>query len=316
MRVTNMEQPFHPIYSYAFITDSEEGLILADVDTLADGEPRNNFIKRAVTWNEEGILKGAKHVTIGGHYLYITADAGLVVVDVNDPLKPKKAAVVPLKGARASALQFRYLFVTDDEGFKAIDVTTPEKARLVEGSTVPLADAKRIYIARTFAYVAGGKEGLVIVDVERPATPKVYMKFTDEGKLNDTRDVIVGTTNASAIAYVADGVNGLKVLQLTSPEIQPKFYGFSPEPKPHLIAWRETRSPALALAKGLDRDRAVDEGGGQIAVFGRIGSRPFNLEEQRRFYRRPDGSTWTVTDTGRPGDYLGTTATRKAEAAK
>jgi hypothetical protein len=181
---------------------------------------------------------------------------------------------------------------------------------------VALSDAKRVYLARTYAYVAAGSEGLAIVDIEKPEQPKLYMAYTAEGKLNDARDVIVATTNASAFAYVADGRNGLKVLQLTSPDIQPKFYGFSPEPKPHLIAWRETRSPALALAKGLDRDRAVDEGGGQIAVFGRIGSRPFNLEEQRRFYRRPDGSTWTVTDTGRPGDYLGTTATRKAEAAK
>jgi len=113
----------------------------------------------------------------------------------------------------------------------------------------------------------------------------------------------VATTNASAFAYVADGANGLKVLQLTSPEIQPKFYGFSPEPRPRVIAWRETRSPALSLAKGLDRDRGVDESGGQIAVFGRIGSRPFTREEQQRFYLRPDGSVWTVNDNGRPGDF-------------
>jgi len=303
MRVTNQEQPFHPIYNYAFITDSVEGLILTDVNTLADGEPRNNFLKRAVTWNEGGILKGARHLTIGGHYLYVAADAGLVVVDVNDPLKPRLATVVPLKGARASALQFRYLFVTDDEGFKSIDVTVPEKARLVPGATVPLADARRIYVARTYAYVAGGKEGLVIVDVERPEQPRVHVKYTADGKLNDARDVVVGTTNASAIAYVADGVNGLKVLQLTSPEIQPKFYGFSPEPRPRLIAWRDTASPAISVAKGLDRDRAVDETGGQIAIFGRIGSRPFTREEQQRFYLRPDGTVWTVSDTGKPGDY-------------
>ena len=52
MRVTNQEQPFHPIYSYAAITDAVEGLILTNVTTLADGEPRNNFLTRAVTWNE------------------------------------------------------------------------------------------------------------------------------------------------------------------------------------------------------------------------------------------------------------------------
>jgi hypothetical protein len=53
MRVTNQEQPFHPIYHYAAISDSQEGLILVNVDTLADGEARNNFLKRALTWNPE-----------------------------------------------------------------------------------------------------------------------------------------------------------------------------------------------------------------------------------------------------------------------
>jgi putative ribosome biogenesis GTPase RsgA len=42
------------------------------------------------------------------------------------------------------------------------------------------------------------------------------------GRLNDARDVVVATTNASLFAYVADGRNGLKVLQLTSPESQPR----------------------------------------------------------------------------------------------
>ena len=296
MRVTNEEQPFHPIYSYAAVTDSSEGLILANVDTFADGDPQNNFISRAVTWNPDGILKGARHIVLGGHYAYIAADAGLVVVDLDDPLHPKLEAIVALKGVRASALQFRYLFVADDAGFTTIDVTDPTRPRHVGVARVPLADARRIYVARTFAYVAAGKEGLAIIDVERPEAPRLYQKYTAEGKLDDARDVIVGTTNASLFAYVADGANGLKVLQLTSPEIQPKFYGFSPDPKPTLIAWRDTATPALALSKGLDRDRAVDETGGQIAVFGRIGARPFNADEMKKFYRRPDGSVWTVTD--------------------
>jgi hypothetical protein len=50
------------------------------------------------------------------------------------------------------------------------------------------------------------------------------------------------------------------------------------------------------LSRALERDRAVDETGGQVAVFGRIGSRPFTLEEQRRLYLRPDGTPWTVKD--------------------
>jgi len=304
MRVTNQEQPFHPIYSYAAITDSVEGLILTDVNTLADRDPQNNFLTRALTWNEGGVLDGARHIVLGGHFAYISANAGLVIVDLDDPLKPRLAAVVPLKGARAAALQFRYLFALDDEGLTTIDVTDPTKPRQVGTARVALADARRIYVARTYAYIAAGKEGLAIVDVERPEAPKLYMKFDADGKLNDAHDVIVGTTNASLFAYVADGANGLKVLQLTSPEIQPKFYGFSPEPRPRLIAWRPTPTAALALSKGLERDRAVDETGGQIAIFGRIGSRPFTWDEMKHFYERPDGSVWTVTDEVRMQDFV------------
>jgi hypothetical protein len=91
-------------------------------------------------------------------------------------------------------------------------------------------------------------------------------------------------TNASMFAYVADGKNGLKVLQLTSPDDVPTYLGFSPRPAPRLIAWYPTHGPAVALSKGLDRDRAVDESGNQLSVFGRRGARPFTLEEQQMLY--------------------------------
>jgi len=39
----------------------------------------------------------------------------------------------------------------------------------------------------------------------------------------------------------------------------------------------------------------VDETGGQVAVFGRIGSRPLNAEERAKFYLR-DGKPVTVKD--------------------
>jgi hypothetical protein len=297
MRADNEEQPFHPIYNYAFITDAEEGLILVDVNTLTDRDPRNNFLHRALTWNPGGVLNGARHITLGGHFAYIAAKAGLVVVDLNDPMRPKVASVVPLPDPRASALQFRYLWVTDARGLEVLDVTHLDKPRYVEGATVPLADARRVYVARTYAYVAAKSEGLVIVNVKRPEHPEVYQRVTFDGKLNDAEDVVVGSTNASLFAYVADGRNGMKVLQLTSPSSQPNFYGFSPPPKPELIAWARTPSPALAMSKGLDRDRAVDETGHQIAIFGRLGSRPFTREEMERFFLNAKGEIYGVTDT-------------------
>jgi hypothetical protein len=242
------------------------------------------------------VLSGARHIVLAGEIAYITADKGLVVVDLSDPDTPKLAAVRALRDARASAVQFRYLWVSDAEGVKLFDITNLRNPVPVPEATVPLADARRIYLARTYAYVAAKRDGLVILDVKNPLRPSIYQKVTFDGRMNDVEDVIVASTNASLFAYVADGRNGVKVLQLTSPESQPNFYGFSPAPKPELIAWAKTPSPAIALSKGLDRDRAVDETGGQIAVFGRLGSRPFTRPEMERLFLTRTGVPWKVSD--------------------
>ncbi len=304
MREDNEEQPMHPLYNYAYITDAEEGLILTDVDTLQDGEPRNNFLTRALTWNEGNILKGARYLAIAGTHFYVSADAGIVELDMDDPLHPKVMAVIPIQGAQGTMVQFRYLFVADEAGLDVVDITDPLKPVVLDGARLPLAHANRVFVSRTFAYVADGKDGLAIVDVERPDRPKLYLQYTADGKLGDVRDVVIASTNASLFAYVANGKDGLDVLQLTSPDSQPDFYGFSPDPKPELIAWRKTGSPALALSRGLERDRGVDETGHQIAVFGRIGSRPFTAAEMKRFYLWPDGKLFTVTDQVKTSDLV------------
>jgi hypothetical protein len=304
MRDMNQEQPFHPLYNYAVVTDAVEGLILVDIITMADGEPRNNFLKRALTWNDGGILNGARHITLAGYIAYITTDEGLAVIDLNDPMNPVHRTTIPLRDARSSAVQFRYLFVTDAEGVKVMDITTLDNPVLLPEATMPMGDARKLYLARTYAYIAAGADGLMIYDIKNPEKPELYQQVTFDGQLSDARDVIVGSTNASLFAYVADGRNGVKVLQLTSPDSQPNFYGFSPAPKPELIAWKRTRTPALALSKGLDRDRAVDETGYQMAVFGRLGSRPFTRPEMEELFKNPDGSLFKVTDTPDMRDYV------------
>ncbi|HEX7931255.1 MAG TPA: hypothetical protein VF470_10180, partial [Sphingomicrobium sp.] len=291
----NHEQACHPLYRYAVITDSVEGLILVDIDTLADGEFRNNRFTRALTWNPDNVLAGARHVTLAGDFAYITTDSGLVAVDLSKPLEPRVTARLPLTDARASAVQFRYLWVTNAEGVSLFDITNMAQPMPVPEGTVRLANARKIYLARTYMYVAAKQDGLVIVDVTRPAAPIIWPGLTFNGALNDAEDVIVASTNASLFAYVADGRNGIKVLQMTSPD-NPGLYGFSPKPTPELIAWAKTPSPALALSKGLDRDRAVDETGGQIAVFGRLGSRPFTRPEMEKLFLNSKGLVYKVRD--------------------
>ena len=130
---------------------------------------------------------------------------------------------------------------------------------------------------------------------EHPGAPKFCTL------VSDAYAVRIGMTNASTFAYVADGRNGLRVLQLMSPARTEGLWGFSPEPEPELIATFKTKGEAIALSKGLDRDRAVDESGNQLAVFGRRGARPFRLDEMQKLYLR-NGQLYTVTNTppGRP----------------
>ena len=295
----NQEQPVSPIYAWVFVTDREEGLVMVTVGTLLDGNPDNNFFDREkiIRFNPDGKLTGAMHSFMAGTNLYVVGQNGLFVVGLrNDALvAPVLAGELTdgLNHPRAVGVQFRYGFVTDDDGFKVVDLTEPTKPRLVPGAVVPLKHAQRFYLARTYAYVADGADGLAFIDISNPEKPRLGQLYNADGKLNDTRAVEVGSISASEFALVADGKNGLRVIQLISPENVPGAAGFSPVPSPKLIATFPTASPALAVSRGLDRDRVVDESGNETVVFGRRGSRPFHLDEMEKFYER-DGELYTV----------------------
>ena len=208
------------------------------MSTLLDGDPDNNFLKRALTFNPDGLLTGAVNITIAGHYAYVWLRRGLVVVDLDDPLKPRIVATVGephLKAAR---------------GGHPVPLRLRDRRRGAEGHRrdEPAARGRcrprwcgwptprHLYLARTYAYVAAGAQGLVILDIERPEAPTLDQIYDAGGAINDARDVKVGMTNASVFAYVADGKNGLRVVQLTSPEETPSYSASARGRSPRLIA--------------------------------------------------------------------------------
>ena len=314
-RPENEEQPIHLIYGFLYVADKQEGLVVIGdpnfqsrspgVGTLLDGDPSNNFLKRALAFNPNGALKGARRISIVGTYAYVLCDAGLAVVNLDNPLKPELVAQIGapfLIDPHAIAVQFRYAFIVDRWGLKVLDITHLDHPVPVDGPAVHIEDARNIYVARTYAYVSAGKQGVAIVDIERPEQPKLDQVFNANGVMNDVNDVKLGMVSSELFAYVADGKNGLRVVQLFSPSDNPNFSGFSPHPTPRLIASRRTSGPALAISKGIDRDRGVDESGNQLAVLGRRGARPFNLQEMQRMYLR-NGKLYTVSDEPPKADH-------------
>jgi hypothetical protein len=307
----NEEQSIHLLYGFLYVADREEGLVVIGnpdlkssspgVGTLLDGNPANNFLKRALAFNPNGILTGAHRITIAGTYAYILTDKSLVVVDLDNPLAPRVTATIgtpDLDNPSGIAVQFRYAFVVDRYGLKTLDVTDLAHPRMTAKGRVALDDARNVYVARTYAYIAAGKNGVGIVDVENPEAPRLDQVFNANNQMHEVNDIKIGMVAGSVFAFVADGYNGLRVLQIVSPwDDAAHFSGFSPRPTPKLIATARTRGPALAISKGIDRDRAVDESGNQLAVFGRRGARPLNRAEMQRLYQHPaNGAFYSVTD--------------------
>ncbi len=294
----NEEPSVHPMYAYIYVADKYEGLIVVAVGTLLDGNPLNNFLERAATFNPNGLLCGAKAIRFVGTFAYVCCDKGLVVVNLEDPLRPNITAILggeEVQHPHSVDAQFRFAFVTDEQGVVVLDITEPADPHVVQ--TVLLDDAHAIYVARTYAYVAAGKHGLVILDITNPQATFIDQTYNANGTINDAHDVQLGITNVSQFAYVADGKNGLQVIQLTGPTV-PGNDGFSPRPVPYLVASHKLPKDghALAISRGMDRDRAVDESGNQISVFGRVGARPLDNKEVFRLFRRPDGELWWTSD--------------------
>ncbi|MBJ7430075.1 MAG: hypothetical protein JHC56_01955, partial [Gemmataceae bacterium] len=220
-----------------------------------------------------------------------------VVISCEDSTKPVITSVIDnkwLKKPKAVAVQFRYAFVADEEGVKVLDVTDLAKPKPISQINIPHVHS--IYLARTYAYLAAGKLGVVILDIQNPEKPKVDQVFNANGEINDAHDVKLGITYTSEFAYVADGKNGMRILQLTTPD-SPGSGGFSPKPTPELIATFKLPigGHALCISKGMDRDRAVDESGNQLSVFGRVGARPFNKEETQKLFMH-NGKVWKVSN--------------------
>ena len=80
-RKENEEQSIHLMYGFLYVADKYEGLVIVGdpnlkgkspgVGTLLDGNPANNFLKRALAFNPDGILNGARRITIAGTSAYI-----------------------------------------------------------------------------------------------------------------------------------------------------------------------------------------------------------------------------------------------------
>ena len=96
--------------------------------------------------------------------------------------------------------------------------------------------------------------------------------FNAGGEINDTRDVKLGMTAASAFAYLADGTGGMRIVQLFAPNDNPNYLGFSPKPTPKLIAtYQDARARRWLFPRASIATAPWMKAGIRLTVFNRRG---------------------------------------------
>jgi hypothetical protein len=165
---------------------------------------------------------------------YVSCRNGSVqIVDLTDPVAPRRVGAYDAGDARRVHVREGVMFVAAGrEGLQLVDISKPRKPRRI--AQVATTEARAVFVDGIHAYVADGPGGLRLVDVSVPDKPAVVGKVDLNGD-KDTRsleanDVLVHFTPArpdtagrrrtrsANIAYVADGVSGVYVVDVSRPE--------------------------------------------------------------------------------------------------
>jgi len=154
----------------AFVADRRGIEVVALAREQLDGSiPLSKFVLPDVVDLELDVDALQGH----GRTLYATEGArGIHVLDVSDPLRPRRQAFVASPSPRGMALAGDHLYCADGwAGLSIFDVSNPAKIHLV--GRAPTFDAHEVRVSWPFAYVADGAGGLAIVDVSDASQPEV-----------------------------------------------------------------------------------------------------------------------------------------------
>ena len=167
-------------------------------------------------------------------YAFVACRNGSVqIVDLNDPVRPKLVGRYDAGDARRVHVRENLLFVAaGKEGLQVVDISKPRKPRRI--ARVRTTEARAVFVDGIHAYVADGPGGMRIVDISVPNKPAV-VSVVDRNGARDTRsmeahDVIVHftparpvtgerrRTRAANLAYVADGLAGVYIVDISRPD--------------------------------------------------------------------------------------------------
>ncbi len=166
-------------------------------------------------------------VFINGNYAYCTDGAGLDILDIQDPARPKRTGHYESPGT-ASGVEVRHnhAFIADGiQGLQVVNVSNPSKPeRVGNWNSIGAADdyLTSVFVKGNYTYAVSNSTGLLVFDTSTPSNPTLVGTFKYENSCGDDEpdsncispvDVFVN----SQYAYLVDSTLGLLVVDLTDP---------------------------------------------------------------------------------------------------
>jgi len=214
------------------INDSHPRTDLRLIDVSDPAHPRESG--RFVVERARSTLEGAHDVNVieyrGRLIAFLdTLASGLYILDVTDPADIRIESRTAWQGTFSHSgwpyqlPDGRLIYFHGDEGHNQLltifDVTSLIPKRLAEFQTRPGTSPHNIEVIGTTAYVAYYIDGLRVLDLSDPATPREVAHY-DTVSAENERDILQGAWGihvVDGIAYVSDRETGIYALKVVGP---------------------------------------------------------------------------------------------------
>jgi len=195
--------------NYALVADGTSGLKIVDINI---SDPTFAQLKSAYT--TAGV---ANAVAVSGRYAFVGLTNGSIqAVDISNPLFPV-AAGNPLQISTfpitriAIRGNYAYCSAAGTE-IQVVDISSPS-AMVSVGGLQGIGTSNSVDVSCHYAYMANGTTGAGGLAVIRIGDP---VNLTQAGQITEAT-LAASTAVYGSIGLVADGTNGLKVIDLTKP---------------------------------------------------------------------------------------------------
>lgn len=232
--------------SYAYVADGANGLVILNV-----ADPANPLLVKTVD-----TAGNASDVAVDGNYAYVAdGDNGLVIVNISNKASAAVVGTYVTNTVRGVDVQSNRAYLVNGAGCDLLVVNVSNPAvPLLAGVQYGMRDTYDVFVQYPFAYAAA-KEDVKIYAVSNPAAPVMIRGHSGGGSWQaqnilsvhgnssliaaaadsagvhilsaDTNLTVLSTYNTAGSAsgvfisenyvYVADGTNGLVVLDVRAP---------------------------------------------------------------------------------------------------